>query len=161
MWYAHDDSETLEDRLTLRLSDGVHSLSATAAIGVLPVDDHPPRLLKYAHANNGGRVVIGRGLFGHGFRFLMPIGGGGGGQRGGGGAVFIKGQHPHPRPTKIAGKVPSGSHHSSAVWRLGSRDLLTPSLPISRCGPLGGVLPTTSRKNTAVAAFFFLQEMRL
>uniref|UniRef100_A0A3Q2YJU6 Fras1 related extracellular matrix 1b n=1 Tax=Hippocampus comes TaxID=109280 RepID=A0A3Q2YJU6_HIPCM len=48
VWYEHDDSETLEDRLTLRLSDGVHSLSATAVVSVLPVDDHPPRLLKYA-----------------------------------------------------------------------------------------------------------------
>ncbi|XP_051929938.1 FRAS1-related extracellular matrix protein 1b isoform X2 [Hippocampus zosterae] len=50
VWYAHDDSETLEDRLSLRLSDGVHSLSASAVVSVLPVDDHPPRLLKNAGA---------------------------------------------------------------------------------------------------------------
>ncbi|XP_077390356.1 FRAS1-related extracellular matrix protein 1b isoform X2 [Festucalex cinctus] len=50
LWYAHDDSESPHDRLTLRLTDGVHSLSATAAVAVLPVDDHPPRLLKNAGA---------------------------------------------------------------------------------------------------------------
>ncbi|KAM9797536.1 FRAS1-related extracellular matrix protein 1b isoform 3-T5 [Syngnathus typhle] len=50
LWYAHDDSESLDDRLTLRLTDGVHSLSATATVTVMPVDDHPPHLLKNAGA---------------------------------------------------------------------------------------------------------------
>ncbi|XP_061636386.1 FRAS1-related extracellular matrix protein 1b [Phyllopteryx taeniolatus] len=50
LWYAHDGSETSEDRLTLQLTDGVHSLGATAAVVVLPVDDHPPRLVKNAGA---------------------------------------------------------------------------------------------------------------
>ncbi|XP_049585835.1 FRAS1-related extracellular matrix protein 1b isoform X4 [Syngnathus scovelli] len=50
LWYAHDDSESLDDRLTLRLTDGVHSLSATATVTVQPVDDHPPHLLKNAGA---------------------------------------------------------------------------------------------------------------
>ncbi|XP_037105169.1 FRAS1-related extracellular matrix protein 1b isoform X5 [Syngnathus acus] len=50
LWYTHDDSESLDDRLTLRLTDGVHSLSATATVTVLPVDDHPPHLLKNAGA---------------------------------------------------------------------------------------------------------------
>ncbi|XP_061680721.1 FRAS1-related extracellular matrix protein 1b isoform X3 [Syngnathoides biaculeatus] len=48
LWYAHDGSEASEDRLTLHLTDGVHSLSASAAVSVLPVDDHPPRLLRNA-----------------------------------------------------------------------------------------------------------------
>nr|XP_061790288.1 FRAS1-related extracellular matrix protein 1-like [Nerophis lumbriciformis] len=60
LWYEHDDSESPEDRLTLRLTDGVHSLSATAAVRVLPVDDHPPRLLKNAgvEAEPGSRRTI-------------------------------------------------------------------------------------------------------
>ncbi|XP_077463908.1 FRAS1-related extracellular matrix protein 1b [Stigmatopora argus] len=58
--YQHDDSESPEDRLALRLSDGVHSLHAAAAIRVLPVDDHPARLLKNvgAEAEPGARRVI-------------------------------------------------------------------------------------------------------
>ncbi|XP_077572863.1 FRAS1-related extracellular matrix protein 1b isoform X2 [Stigmatopora nigra] len=58
--YRHDDSESPEDRLALRLSDGVHSLHAAAAIGVLPVDDHPPRLVENAgvEVEPGARRVI-------------------------------------------------------------------------------------------------------
>lgn len=48
--YMHDDTETLKDAVTLRLTDGVHTVEGTAQVTVLPVNDEKPRLLKYTHA---------------------------------------------------------------------------------------------------------------
>ncbi|KAM4548346.1 FRAS1-related extracellular matrix protein 1b isoform 2-T4 [Odontesthes bonariensis] len=50
--YMHDDTETLEDAVALRLTDGVHAAEATARVTVLPVNDNKPRLLR-----NGGLDV--------------------------------------------------------------------------------------------------------
>lgn len=49
--YMHDDTETLKDAVTLRLTDGVHTVEGTAQVTVLPVNDEEPRLLKYTHAH--------------------------------------------------------------------------------------------------------------
>lgn len=49
--YMHDDTETLKDAVTLRLTDGVHTVQGTAQVTVLPVNDEKPRLLKYTHAH--------------------------------------------------------------------------------------------------------------
>lgn len=45
----HDDTETLEDTVVLRLTDGVHTVEGTAQVTVMPVNDNKPRLLKYMH----------------------------------------------------------------------------------------------------------------
>ena len=45
--YMHDDTETLKDAVTLRLTDGVHTVQGTAQVTVLLVNDEEPRLLKY------------------------------------------------------------------------------------------------------------------
>ncbi|XP_061594087.1 FRAS1-related extracellular matrix protein 1b isoform X2 [Cololabis saira] len=58
--YMHDDTETLEDTMVLRLTDGVHTVEGTARVTVLPVNDNPPRLLMNAglDVNSGERRVI-------------------------------------------------------------------------------------------------------
>ncbi|XP_041862088.1 FRAS1-related extracellular matrix protein 1b isoform X2 [Melanotaenia boesemani] len=50
--YIHDDTETLEDTVVLRLTDGVHTVKGRARVTVLPVNDNKPRLLR-----NGGLDV--------------------------------------------------------------------------------------------------------
>lgn len=47
--YMHDDTETLEDTVVLRLTDGIHTVEGTAQVTVMPVNDNKPRLLKYVH----------------------------------------------------------------------------------------------------------------
>lgn len=49
--YMHDDTETLKDAVTLRLTDGVHTVQGTAQVTVLPLNDEKPRLLKYTHTH--------------------------------------------------------------------------------------------------------------
>ncbi|XP_061834466.1 FRAS1-related extracellular matrix protein 1b [Nerophis lumbriciformis] len=58
--YMHDDTETLKDVLTLRLTDGVHAVQGTSWVTVLPLNDHKPLLLKNAglEVESGGRRVI-------------------------------------------------------------------------------------------------------
>ncbi|XP_047442063.1 FRAS1-related extracellular matrix protein 1b [Mugil cephalus] len=46
--YLHDDTETVEDAVSLQLTDGVHSVEATAQVNVLPVNDNKPQLIKNA-----------------------------------------------------------------------------------------------------------------
>ncbi|RVE74139.1 hypothetical protein OJAV_G00038340 [Oryzias javanicus] len=46
--YMHDDTETLEDSVVLRLTDGIHTVEGTAQVTVMPVNDNKPRLLKNA-----------------------------------------------------------------------------------------------------------------
>ncbi|KAM9365122.1 FRAS1-related extracellular matrix protein 1b [Pholidichthys leucotaenia] len=46
--YMHDDTETLEDAVALRLTDGVHTVEGMAQVTVLPVNDEKPQLLKNA-----------------------------------------------------------------------------------------------------------------
>ncbi|XP_067085731.1 FRAS1-related extracellular matrix protein 1b [Osmerus mordax] len=46
--YMHDDTETLKDGFTVRLTDGAHTVQGTARVLVLPANDEPPRLLKNA-----------------------------------------------------------------------------------------------------------------
>ncbi|XP_024865417.1 FRAS1-related extracellular matrix protein 1b isoform X2 [Kryptolebias marmoratus] len=46
--YVHDDTETLEDTVLLRLTDGIHTVEGTARVTVLPVNDNKPQLLKNA-----------------------------------------------------------------------------------------------------------------
>ncbi|XP_029005008.1 FRAS1-related extracellular matrix protein 1b [Betta splendens] len=46
--YMHDDTETLKDAVTLRLTDGVYTVQATAQVTVVQVNDEKPRLLKNA-----------------------------------------------------------------------------------------------------------------
>ncbi|XP_023809830.1 FRAS1-related extracellular matrix protein 1 isoform X2 [Oryzias latipes] len=46
LFYMHDDTETLEDTVVLRLTDGVHTVEGTAQVTVMPVNDNKPRLLK-------------------------------------------------------------------------------------------------------------------
>ncbi|XP_077984509.1 extracellular matrix protein 3-like [Glandiceps talaboti] len=53
--YEHDDSETLEDTFTIRLTDGVHEVIKEILIMVIPVDDETPRLT----INNGLDIEIG------------------------------------------------------------------------------------------------------
>uniref|UniRef100_A0A3Q3W4V2 C-type lectin domain-containing protein n=1 Tax=Mola mola TaxID=94237 RepID=A0A3Q3W4V2_MOLML len=58
--YMHDDTETLKDAVTLRLTDGVHTVQGTAQVTVLLVNDEEPRLLKNAglEVDSGERRVI-------------------------------------------------------------------------------------------------------
>ncbi|KAK2908269.1 FRAS1-related extracellular matrix protein 1b [Channa argus] len=58
--YMHDDTETLKDVVSLRLTDGVHTVLGTAQVTVLPVNDEKPRLLKNAglDLDSGERRVI-------------------------------------------------------------------------------------------------------
>ena len=49
--YMHDDTETLEDAVVLRLTDGVHTVEGTARVTVLPVNDNKPLLLKYTNTH--------------------------------------------------------------------------------------------------------------
>ncbi|XP_068447643.1 FRAS1-related extracellular matrix protein 1b isoform X2 [Clinocottus analis] len=58
--YMHDDTETLKDAVTLRLTDGIHTVQGTAWVTVLPVNDEKPRLLKNAglDVDSGERRVI-------------------------------------------------------------------------------------------------------
>nr|XP_040040685.1 FRAS1-related extracellular matrix protein 1b isoform X1 [Gasterosteus aculeatus aculeatus] len=58
--YMHDDTETLKDAVSLRLTDGVHTVQGTARVTVLPVNDEKPRLLKNAglEVDAGERRVI-------------------------------------------------------------------------------------------------------
>ncbi|XP_035509431.1 FRAS1-related extracellular matrix protein 1b [Morone saxatilis] len=58
--YMHDDTETLKDAVSLRLTDGVHTVQGTAQVTVLPVNDEKPRLLKNAglEVDSGARRVI-------------------------------------------------------------------------------------------------------
>ncbi|XP_034738010.1 FRAS1-related extracellular matrix protein 1b, partial [Etheostoma cragini] len=58
--YMHNDTETLKDAVSLRLTDGVHTVQGTAQVTVLPVNDQTPRLLKNAglDVDSGDRRVI-------------------------------------------------------------------------------------------------------
>ncbi|XP_062419236.1 FRAS1-related extracellular matrix protein 1b [Pungitius pungitius] len=58
--YMHDDTETLKDAVSLKLTDGVHTVQGTARVTVLPVNDEKPRLLKNAglEVDAGERRVI-------------------------------------------------------------------------------------------------------
>uniref|UniRef100_A0A7N8XN69 Fras1 related extracellular matrix 1b n=1 Tax=Mastacembelus armatus TaxID=205130 RepID=A0A7N8XN69_9TELE len=58
--YMHDDTETLEDTVALRLTDGVHTVQGTAQVTVLPVNDEKPRLLRNAglDVDSGDHRVI-------------------------------------------------------------------------------------------------------
>ncbi|KAM4738568.1 LOW QUALITY PROTEIN: FRAS1-related extracellular matrix protein 1b [Anableps anableps] len=58
--YLHDDTETLEDAVLLRLTDGVHSVEGTARVTVLPVNDNKPHLIRNAglDLDSGERRVI-------------------------------------------------------------------------------------------------------
>ncbi|KAL3878630.1 hypothetical protein ACJMK2_030964 [Sinanodonta woodiana] len=47
--YEHDDSETRTDKLELLVTDGIHNVSKTIPIIIIPVDDETPRLT----INNG------------------------------------------------------------------------------------------------------------
>ncbi|KAH9519922.1 Protein M3, partial [Bulinus truncatus] len=53
--YEHDDSETLTDSFTFDLTDGMHKISKTVPIKILPLDDEPPRLV----VNNGLQIAAG------------------------------------------------------------------------------------------------------
>lgn len=54
--YMHDDTETLKDAVTLRLTDGVHTVQGTAQVTVLPLNDEKPWLLKYTHSHTHTHV---------------------------------------------------------------------------------------------------------
>ncbi|XP_034035201.1 FRAS1-related extracellular matrix protein 1b [Thalassophryne amazonica] len=58
--YVHDDTETLKDVVTLRLTDGIHNVQRTAQVTVLPVNDETPQLIKNAglELDSGERRVI-------------------------------------------------------------------------------------------------------
>uniref|UniRef100_A0A3P9NEA2 Fras1 related extracellular matrix 1b n=1 Tax=Poecilia reticulata TaxID=8081 RepID=A0A3P9NEA2_POERE len=58
--YAHDDSDTLEDGVLLRLSDGVHSVGGGVRVTVLPVNDNAPHLVRNAglDLDSGQRRLI-------------------------------------------------------------------------------------------------------
>uniref|UniRef100_A0A3Q3W4W6 Calx-beta domain-containing protein n=1 Tax=Mola mola TaxID=94237 RepID=A0A3Q3W4W6_MOLML len=57
--YMHDDTETLKDAVTLRLTDGVHTVQGTAQVTVLLVNDEEPRLLNAGlEVDSGERRVI-------------------------------------------------------------------------------------------------------
>uniref|UniRef100_A0A2K6EQE4 FRAS1-related extracellular matrix protein 2 n=1 Tax=Propithecus coquereli TaxID=379532 RepID=A0A2K6EQE4_PROCO len=53
--YEHDDSETQEDSLVIKLTDGKHSVEKTVLVMVIPVDDETPRMA----INNGLEIEIG------------------------------------------------------------------------------------------------------
>ncbi|XP_070554250.1 extracellular matrix protein 3-like [Ptychodera flava] len=53
--YEHDDSETLEDTFTIKLTDGIHEVTKEILIMVIPLDDETPRLT----INNGLDIEIG------------------------------------------------------------------------------------------------------
>ncbi|XP_044157050.1 FRAS1-related extracellular matrix protein 1-like [Bufo gargarizans] len=50
--YTHDDTETRQDRFTLQLTDGKHTVQETLHIRVTPVNDEKPQLVR-----NGGLEV--------------------------------------------------------------------------------------------------------
>uniref|UniRef100_A0A8P4KJE7 Fras1 related extracellular matrix 1b n=1 Tax=Dicentrarchus labrax TaxID=13489 RepID=A0A8P4KJE7_DICLA len=56
--YMHDDTETLKDAVSLRLTDGVHTVQGTAQVTVLPVNDEKPRLNAGLEVDSGARRVI-------------------------------------------------------------------------------------------------------
>ncbi|KAK1897253.1 FRAS1-related extracellular matrix protein 1 [Dissostichus eleginoides] len=58
--YMHDDTETLQDAVALRLTDGVHTVQGRARVTVLPLNDERPRLLRNAglEVDPGERRVI-------------------------------------------------------------------------------------------------------
>ncbi|XP_076876248.1 FRAS1-related extracellular matrix protein 2a isoform X2 [Brachyhypopomus gauderio] len=54
--YQHDDSETTEDKLSVMLMDGKHSVEGTVGIIIIAVDDETPRLA----INDGLDIVVGQ-----------------------------------------------------------------------------------------------------
>ncbi|KAL1023166.1 hypothetical protein UPYG_G00037220 [Umbra pygmaea] len=46
--YLHDDTDTLQDSFTVRLTDGRYTIQETVLIRILPVNDEKPRLLRNA-----------------------------------------------------------------------------------------------------------------
>ncbi|CAL1281073.1 unnamed protein product [Larinioides sclopetarius] len=50
--YHHDGSESFADSFTLTLSDGMHSVSRTCFVDVIPINDEPPVLKKNIGAEN-------------------------------------------------------------------------------------------------------------
>nr|XP_057929904.1 FRAS1-related extracellular matrix protein 1b [Doryrhamphus excisus] len=60
--YIHDDSETNEDDVALRVTDGVNSAEVLLLIQVLPVNDEPPQLggglRGQLSCQEGGRVQV-------------------------------------------------------------------------------------------------------
>ncbi|KAM4575435.1 FRAS1-related extracellular matrix protein 1b [Fundulus diaphanus] len=58
--YLHDDTETLQDAVLLQLTDGVHTVEATARVTVVPVNDNKPHLIRNAglDLDPGERRVI-------------------------------------------------------------------------------------------------------
>uniref|UniRef100_A0A8C6SIF6 Fras1 related extracellular matrix 1b n=1 Tax=Neogobius melanostomus TaxID=47308 RepID=A0A8C6SIF6_9GOBI len=58
--YRHDDSDTTQDHIVFRISDGRHSLRHRFPIAVLPRDDSPPFLLNNValQVREGGQVQV-------------------------------------------------------------------------------------------------------
>lgn len=62
--YRHDGSDTAEDTLTVRVTDGKHGVRAKIAIAVLPVDDNSPYLLTHGSVDvlAGGYARVSDGI---------------------------------------------------------------------------------------------------
>lgn len=60
--YIHDDSETTEDEVGLKVTDGLNSADIVLLIQVLPINDEPPQLggdlLGELSCEEGGRVQV-------------------------------------------------------------------------------------------------------
>ncbi|KAM9831469.1 FRAS1-related extracellular matrix protein 1b [Neosynchiropus ocellatus] len=60
--YIHDDSETTEDEVSLRVTDGLNTADVILPIQVLPMNDEPPQLglslRKELSCEEGGRVQV-------------------------------------------------------------------------------------------------------
>ncbi|XP_048351926.1 FRAS1-related extracellular matrix protein 1-like isoform X3 [Sphaerodactylus townsendi] len=45
VWYQHDSSETLEDRVIFSATDGFNTADGTLRVQIIPINDEPPELL--------------------------------------------------------------------------------------------------------------------